>query len=324
MKNKSPSSRAPHKLQIARRTVQILALVVALTIPIVSRYANYISARELDKNLARFEGTAQGRALALLDTTFRAMPDGETERVGRIIRNRDVILARTQGFGGGPWSGQIAGVSMTDPLAAAEAIVAHKRLPWVLVVSLVVPILGTLLLGRVFCSWICPMGFLFDLGDKLRSLAGLLELRPLNIRFPRWTMYALLGAGLGLAFLSAEPVLSYVYPPAMFTREAHGFVFANFDRAEEGSLGLNFGGLTSISIILGGIMLFEAAISRRWWCRYVCPGGALYSLIGAARPVRVRLVEDRCTKCALCVPVCPMGLNPMHNEMGMACDCCGV
>ena len=42
------------------------------------------------------------------------------------------------------------------------------------------------------------------------------------------------------------------------------------------------------------------------------------------RPVRVRLKVEHCTLCAACVPVCPIGLNPMRNEFGIECDNCGL
>ena len=71
------------------------------------------------------------------------------------------------------------------------------------------------------------------------------------------------------------------------------------------------------------IVLVEVTISRRWWCRYVCPGGALYAVLGARRAVRVTLDAGACTGCAECVAACPMGLNPMRNQMGMDCDNCG-
>ncbi len=79
-----------------------------------------------------------------------------------------------------------------------------------------------------------------------------------------------------------------------------------------------------MSLIIVGIALFEVAVSRRWWCRYVCPGGALYSLLGAARPIRVKLSESKCTSCGDCVVACPVGLNPMRDKMGIECDNCGV
>ena len=313
-----------HKLQIARRTVQIGVVLLMLAIPAVSRYANYLSALEADKKIERWEGTLQGETLQLIDSTFRSLPGGEKERVGEMVRDRERVLLYTQGFRGSPWSMKLGPVSMSDPLAAAESIAGRKRVVGVVLISLLVPVILTLLFGRIFCSWICPMGLLMELSDKLRRVLGYLEIHPANLRFPRWTKYVLLAAGLITATIFSIPVLGYIYPPTIIGREAHDFVFGIFDRAEEGHFGFWAGGLTWMSLIIVAIALFEVAVSRRWWCRYVCPGGALYSLLGVVRPIRVKLRESKCTSCGDCVVACPVGLNPMRNKMGIECDNCGM
>ena len=119
-------------------------------------------------------------------------------------------------------------------------------------------------------------------------------------------------------------MLAYVYPPAVLNREVHEFVFAVFDRAELGKFSLTASGLSLASALILAIAMFELFVSRRWWCRYVCPGGALYAGLGMHRILRVRLSQSRCTDCVQCVAACPMGLNPMKNQMGSDCDNCGV
>ena len=56
----------------------------------------------------------------------------------------------------------------------------------------------------------------------------------------------------------------------------------------------------------------------------MCPGGGLYSLLGKIRVTRVKRVADKCTLCGDCVVVCPMGLVPMQDVMGVECDNCGL
>lgn len=313
-----------NKLQWTRRAVQIAVILLVLALPAVSRYANYLAARELDKNLVKWEGTLQGETLAAIDTVFRTFPNAEIDRVGKVVRDRKQVLLYAQDYRGGPWSMQLAGISMTDPLAGAESIIARKKVVKVLAVSLILPIVVTLILGRVFCSWICPVGFLLELTDKLRRPLRFLEIKPRNIPFARSTKFILLAVGLTMTAFLSVPVLAYVYPPAIFNREVHDFVFAIFDRAEIGQFGLSIAGLTWMSLLLLGIALFEILVSRRWWCRYLCPGGALYALLGVVRPIRVKLKLDQCTRCTDCVVACPMGLNPMENKMGIDCDNCGA
>lgn len=311
------------KFRVARRTVQILVVVFMFLMPVVARYQNYVAAREIDRVLDRWSGTVAGGVLSVVDSTVRLLPGAEKERAGRAQRDRARVLEYVQAARGGPWSATVGPVSMTDPLGAAESIVASRAVPWVLLASLVVPLVATVVLGRVFCSWICPMGFLLELTDKLRAVVRFLEIRPRDLKPSRATKYGVLLAGLILAAVLSVPVLGYIYPPAIVGREAHDVVFAFFDRAEMGRFGPWAGGLSWMAALLVGIVLFEVLVSRRWWCRYVCPGGALYSLIGWARPVRVELDVDRCTQCAQCVAACPEGLNPMKNRMGLECDSCG-
>jgi len=312
------------KLQVTRRIVQFAMLALFLLIPVTARYHNYLMARQLDKNIERWEGSLQGGAMETLDVTYRALPGGEKMRVDRMERDRKHVLGYSQQLKGGPWSAQLGPVSLTDPLAGAESVAASRSAVNVLWIGLLIPVGLALVLGRVFCSWVCPMNLLLEFTDKLRGVLRFLEIQPSDVRFSYWTKYGLLAVGLLLTLMLSIPVLGYVYPPAMIGRELHALVAGIFDRAELGRTGLWWGGLTWVSLAIVAIALFEVAISRRWWCRYVCPGGALYSLLGRYRLVRVKLLKSSCTDCAACVPACPMGLNPMRDQMGADCDNCGV
>jgi NAD-dependent dihydropyrimidine dehydrogenase PreA subunit len=77
-------------------------------------------------------------------------------------------------------------------------------------------------------------------------------------------------------------------------------------------------------VLLGVMVGVELFVSPRWWCRTMCPGGALYGLLGWIRPVRVRLAKSSCTGCMDCVPVCDAGINPITQSSSIECDNCGV
>jgi ferredoxin len=82
--------------------------------------------------------------------------------------------------------------------------------------------------------------------------------------------------------------------------------------------------LTGMTVLLGVIVAVEVFVSPRWWCQTVCPGGALYGLIGWIRPVRVKLNKVACTGCMDCIPVCDAGINPITQSSSIECDNCGV
>ncbi len=209
---------------------------------------------------------------------------------------------------GNLWYFDVGGVAISDDLAVVEYVFASHRLnmsfllagSWILLLSL-----GC---GRVFCSYLCPAALLFDFGRLLRK--GLIrvgfELPDKTI--PRFTKYLLLGVGLAIASVAGRYTLAWIYPPRLICIELDHYIL-------EGTL--RFG-----VVFLLGIVLLEILVLPRAWCTHLCPGGALYSLLGSRRLLRIKLHEDRCTHCGACRGVCPYDLRPDEASPGMECDNC--
>ncbi len=314
----------PTKLQFSRRTVQTLVLALTVAVPVLARYANYLSARQLDKVVERFDGSVQGAALRATDRLLLLATGSERTRAELNGEERERVLVAARRVRGSTWSLELFGVSLTDPLAALESAAASRTVRGVLLFGVLIPLLGTILLGRVFCGWICPVGFLLELTGKLRRVMRFLELRPGRARLWYGDKYLILGLGIAASFAIGLPVLGYLYPPALLGREVHNGVTVMFDRAEDGLLGFSAAGLSIASWFLLGIAFVEIAFAPRVWCRALCPGGGLYATLGRFRLVRVRRRPDRCTECGECVLACEMGLSPMTDRMGTECDNCGA
>lgn len=225
---------------------------------------------------------------------------------------------RTSPFQGTPWAGSVFGVKLMDPLAGLESLLSGHAAVLTVALAVLLPVAATMLLGRVFCSWICPAGFLFEGGDAIRRRLAGWGLGSRGLRLWRETKYVILAVGLAFVLFGAGPVLGSHYPPALLGREVHGAVFAILGR-ETGPAGPVFTGGAAFLFL---ILIVESALSPRAWCRTLCPGGALYSLLGAKRALRVKRNRETCTDCAACVPTCPMGLNPMRDQIGLSCDNC--
>jgi len=279
-------------VQFVRRVIQLSVLVLLAGMVYLSLYAHYRAAHVLDDDTEMVG--CRGRILSKIDEHVGSMDDPQKFLDG----NKGTV-----------WSMRIGGWDLTDPLAAAEAVAASRTVHVPLLVSMLVPILVTLVLGKVFCSWICPANLLFEVSGKLRKLLRLAELPPAEVEFSRVNKYVLLAIGLLFAAVVGLPIFALMYPPAAISRLIHAWIFGT--------------SLTGILILLGIIALVEVVISPRWWCRTMCPGGALYGLIGWPRLLRVKLNEDRCTKCRKCVPVCEPGLDPVRESYGIECDNCG-
>ncbi len=281
-------------LQILRRTSQAAALLLVVGVAVLSLYAHYRSAGSID------------------DAQLMAGMRGEvvTTAIYPLIERLDDPQAFIDANKGTIWSMRLMGVSLTDPLAAVETMAASKSIHWPLILSVLIPIGLTLMLGKVFCSWICPGYVLFEVAGKLRKLLRFAEIQPGNVKFSHANKYIFLFVGVALAAAFSAPLFALIYPPAVISRTIHAWVFGT--------------SLTGMVILLGVMVAFEVLVSPRWWCRTMCPGGALYGLLGWKRLVRIKLNAAACTGCKDCIPVCEAGINPITQSTSIECDNCGV
>jgi ferredoxin-type protein NapH len=280
-------------IQTARHSARLIVLTLVLGLVFLSLYAHYRAAGVMEDE--QYLQGYRGAVLVQIDRHVQA------------TQNPQAFL---DGFKGTLWSMLVAHINLSDPLAVAEMTATSRTIYLPLWLSALIPVLFTLLLGRVFCSWMCPAGLLFELTDKLRRLLRLAEIKPGEVRFSHQNKYVVLVIGLLVAGTVGLPIFALVYPPAVISRLAHAWIFGT--------------ALTGMLILLGLMIIFELAVSPRWWCRTMCPGGALYGLLGWPRLLRVRLKLKLCNACRECEPVCPMGLNPVRESTSIECDNCLV
>jgi ferredoxin-type protein NapH len=280
-------------VQIIRRLVQLSTVVLIFGLVLLSLYAHYRAARAID-DLDQEPGW-KARVLSSID-----------DRVAAMDKPQEYL----DGYKGTLWSMRVGGYDLADPLAAAEMTVASKTVHLPLLISVLIPVVVTLLVGKIFCSWICPAGLLFEITGKFRRVLRFAELPPPNVSFSTRNKYALLIVGLIIVGVMGLPIFALVYPPAMLSRLAHAWIFGT--------------ALTGMLTLTGLIIVVEVCVSPRWWCRTMCPGGALYGLLGWSRLLRVKLDPARCTACDVCAPVCEPGIDPVTESDGIECDNCGV
>lgn len=219
-----------------------------------------------------------------------------------------------------------------DPFLAAAAMLATRT-----VIALMLPALFTLgltlLFGRFFCGWICPMGCLIDASRRLMGRTG----RAVGIgQQPgrRHLKYALL-----LFFLTAAcfglPLAGYLDPFSILVRGLTFSVQPALDHAaatfftwtyQQAPAWVN--ALTEpvyallkqfvlpfsakvygLSILALSLLLAVLALSwlePRFFCRKVCPLGALLALTARFPLLRLRGGSAECGRCRQCRAVCPM------------------
>ncbi len=211
---------------------------------------------------------------------------------------------------GTTWSGSFFGLKISDPLAVVGQMAAALDFHWVFLVTALIPIAFTIVFGRFFCGWICPATLLYELNSNVAIWLHKAGLPAGNLHFDRRLKYGVLALGLVLSTITGSVLVANIYPPAIIGRELY-YVIA-----------LGGFGMGTIFFLL--TLLFDILVARRGFCRYLCPGGALYSLLGRYRLFRIKRAVETCNDCSKCNAVCEFALDPMRDDFGQECNNCSA
>jgi polyferredoxin len=220
-------------------------------------------------------------------------------------------------------SGPIDIYFQTDPLVGITAMIAARKVIMLVLISILPVVLLTILAGRFFCGWLCPMGATLDAADAIffknrkRNAGRKQSYRSLK--------YYLLFAVIVTAIFSTQ--FAYLFDPmAILTRALTFAVYApihlavrtagNSEFLSEHALWLannpffysdheTYFRMGIIFLIVFAAIIAANSISRRFWCRNLCPLGALLGLIARLSSVK-RLVGNSCRDCGRCARECKM------------------
>jgi MauM/NapG family ferredoxin protein len=222
-----------------------------------------------------------------------------------------------------------------DPFVMLIAATAERILLAGLIYSFITIIL-TLVFGRAFCGWICPLGSVFDFWDHILSFLKKrrTENEPnkgKNLKYlVLFIIFVFALFGVQIAW-TADPItifvrsFSFVFHPLINSSINNAFETVlkatNFSPFFENIYGNLKGGFLEIrtpyfphfSLILIEFILLIALVilKRRFWCRYLCPLGGLLSL--TAKLAILRRESSSCKEgCSLCRNVCRM--NAIKND----------
>lgn len=210
---------------------------------------------------------------------------------------------------------RVIGFHFADLNASLQVMLAYKEILINLVIgTATVLLLWWVLGGRTFCSWVCPYHLLSELAEKIHlRLADMKLVRdmPMN-RGLRTVLYVIFA---GLAFGTGYTVFEAISPVGILSR---AMIYGP--------------GLALIWVV--ALLLFEIFVSRRAWCRYMCPIGLTYGMVGVTSPVHVRYDLEKCLHEGDCRKVCLVphvlevtkkgfALNE-HVPLGADCTRCGM
>lgn len=189
-----------------------------------------------------------------------------------------------------------------DPLLSISTALASRTLIWSLALGGIVLLIGVIF-SRWFCGYICPFGTLIDLFDWAIGK----RITQLNMKRNGWwaylRYYILLGVIIAALFgvllsglFAAIPVLTRGMLFSLAPLQIG--LLKGWYRVPPANIAYY------ISLALFLIALLFGLLRRRFWCSYVCPTGALFSIMSFFR-VTERRVEPTCIGCSKCVGVCP-------------------
>jgi ferredoxin-type protein NapH len=166
-----------------------------------------------------------------------------------------------------------------------------------------------LLLGRFFCGWICPYIPILAVSNGVRAVLAHFGHPPKDVPLPKRTSRGVLLVLLVASVAAGSQVVPLVYPPAVIGREIFRAVF--------------FGGFGLGALLILFAFAFDTFVARAGFCRYLCPGGAMFGLLGAASPIEIVRTPQKCTDCMVCDVVCNLLQQPMTDQLDAGCERCG-
>lgn len=158
-----------------------------------------------------------------------------------------------------------------------------------------------LLFKRSFCGLICPFGaiqeFFAKVGHKIFKKQWII---PKKIDRPlRYLKYVVLFITVFYAWKTAGLWMSPYDPWSAYAHLPEGIN--------------SVWGESAVGLILLVITIIGSLLYDRFFCKYICPMGAAYGILGKASPFKVVRNEDTCINCGICNKVCPMNIDVQNS-----------
>jgi polyferredoxin len=229
-----------------------------------------------------------------------------------------------------------------DPLILITTLLSAHAVAKAFLLSLVVIVL-TMLLGRVFCGWVCPLGTLNNIVGVLGKDRQMRERK----NWHRVKYFILIGI-LASAVFTLQPV-GVMDPLSLLIRSFSVSIYPWFNHAVRSAFDALFAanplGIAVVSepvysVLKKSVLSFNQAfynqsvfigvlfltvlglnlVEKRFWCRYLCPLGALLGLLSRFSILK-RSVSEGCTECGACAGVCQGKAAPDQKGQWKDTEC---
>lgn len=186
----------------------------------------------------------------------------------------------------------------------------NKIHPSGLVLLLIIISTG-LFLKKGFCSWVCPFGYLSQALARVHKWVF-----PSWLKMPRW---------LDIPLRSIKYLLMFFFVYFIFFKmdveQLRLFIYSPYNRVADIKMLYFFEHISAFSLKVIVSLILLSIVFPYFWCRYLCPYGALLGIISLLSPFKVRRNENTCIDCTLCTKACPMGIQ-VHKKKVVYSDEC--
>jgi len=240
-----------------------------------------------------------------------------------------------------------------DPLVALNSLLASHVYVEAMLLSLLT-LSVTLICGRWFCGWVCPFGAVHNFFTSLRGGRAKQKIETGGYHPWQKAKYYGLAAFLAAALVGAD-VVGWLDPFSFFFRSLSTAIYpalnkcivAVFTWAYDANPGVGPVRLTLVtepiygvlrnyflaaaqpyywgSLLIGTLFVLVVVLNfwrARFWCRYVCPLGAMLGVVGKNPLVRLQKDEKQCNSCRLCLVDCQGGAAPDKQWKPAECFYC--
>jgi polyferredoxin len=175
-------------------------------------------------------------------------------------------------------------------------------------------VLISLIFGKSFCSWFCPIGFISELvgdfGEKFFKR---------RLKLPKWLDYPLRSLKyILLGFL----IYSVIF--LMSELALKSFLDSPYNQVSDVKMYYFFAHISQTALIVIGVLFVLSVVIRNFWCRFLCPYGALLGLMSLLSPNKIQRNSTSCIDCGLCNKACPsfIKVDKVKTVISDECSTC--
>jgi len=169
----------------------------------------------------------------------------------------------------------------------------------------------SLALKKGFCGWICPVGFI---SERLYKPWGRLFRK--NVQLPKWLDYPLRSLKYILLFFFIWAIILRMDTPSLYL-----FLDGDYWKVADVKMFLFFEHISLFALVVILVLFVLSIPVRNFWCRYLCPYGALLGLAGLLSPFAITKDEAKCVHCRKCTRNCPSHLPVEAKIRVMSPEC---